>query len=267
MKLTVQNMKLAFVLLTLLGCTQVRAQPFNRVLLGQRPTLNSSRQLKQALVFATPSPPPDIGQPGRRSKAGTRGCEGTNMQFASSQEKHLTALVPAYRAANAELVWGLTTAEHPTFWFYVPYKPLSSGEFVLRDKDGNLVYKTQVTLSKTPGVVIFSLPSTAAMLEVGKRYHWYFKIYCQPEPPPLFVDGWIQRVSPNSALESQLQKATLEQKVALYASYGIWYEALAASAELRRRNPHDPHWAALLQAVGLDDIASEPMAECCQPRN
>jgi hypothetical protein len=49
--------------------------------------------------------------------------------------------------------------------------------------------------------------------------------------------------------------------VSLYAANGIWYEALAAAAELRRTNPQDPNWSALLQAVGLEELASEPMVE------
>ncbi|WP_251955576.1 DUF928 domain-containing protein [Nostoc commune] len=35
-----------------------------------------------------------------------------------SQEKQLTALVPVYQFPNAELIFGLTTNSHPTFWFY-----------------------------------------------------------------------------------------------------------------------------------------------------
>ncbi len=53
--------------------------------------------------------------------------------------------------------------------------------------------------------------------------------------------------------------------MALYAINGIWYEALTAAAELRRTDPNDTNWTALLQAVGLDNFAKEPMVECCKP--
>ncbi|PLZ80814.1 hypothetical protein CBP16_12415, partial [Fischerella thermalis WC217] len=38
---------------------------------------------------------------------------------------------------------GLTVAERPTFWFYVPYPPTNrlSVEFLLRDKEDNEVYR------------------------------------------------------------------------------------------------------------------------------
>ncbi|MFB2978224.1 DUF928 domain-containing protein [Microseira sp. BLCC-F43] len=54
---------------------------------------------------------------------------------------------------------------------------------------------------------------------------------------------------------------TPQQKIALYASNGIWYEALTAAAELRRTNSNDPNWANLLQEVGLSKIASEAIVE------
>lgn len=64
-------------------------------------------------------------------------------------------------------------------------------------------------------------------------------------------------------LKSQLAKAALRDRVALYAANGIWFEALNTAGELRRRNPNDTSWAALLQAVGLNNLANEPIVECC----
>jgi hypothetical protein len=161
--------------------------------------------------------------------------------------------------SQSELVLGVTTAERPTFYFYVPYQSPLAGEFVLRDEDENLIYKTEVRLPEMPGVLTVSLPSTVNPLEVGERYRWYFKVNCKQ--PPIFIEGWIQRNVLNPNLESQLENATLQEQVSLYAANGIWYEALAAAAELRRTNPQDPNWSALLQAVGLEELASEPMVE------
>ncbi|MBD1930037.1 DUF928 domain-containing protein [Trichocoleus sp. FACHB-90] len=274
MKLPVQTIKLTFAISwALLACTRLQAQPVDPVLLVQRLDLNPSGQSNEALIFAAPLPPADIGEPGRRSEAGSRRvCEEMDEQRSMSEKKLLTALVPvypAYQPLNAELVWGATTAEHPTFWFYVPYQPPFSGTFTLRDKDGKLIYQTDVTLPKTPGVVSLPLPSTAPSLKVGEQYHWYFKVYCKPQQqqPPVFVEGWIQRNSLNPALESQLEKATPRDRVALYATNGFWYEALTVASQLRRTDPKALDWAALLQSVGLDSIAKEPIVECCIPTN
>ncbi|OUL25469.1 hypothetical protein BV372_27745 [Nostoc sp. T09] len=228
------------------------------------PTQPVKSQVPETEIFNAPPPPPDINAPGNRTAGGKRGCESMQKQPAISQEKFLTALVPVYQPPNAELVFGLTTISHPTFWFYVPYKTTSAAEFVLQNQAGQTVYQNPVSLSGTPGIVSVSLPSTASSLKIGDRYHWYFNIYCNPQQPPVFVDGWIKRIEPNTALKSQLEKATPKQRVALYATHGIWYELVTASAELRRLEPKRNDWAKILQSVGLNDIASEPIVDCCR---
>jgi len=195
----------------------------------------------------------------------------------------LTALMPVTKGTSggqsasttpttSESVYGLTVAERPTFWFYVPY-PLTSSrpvEFVLQDEDGNDVYQTQFTESGTvPGVVGLQLPPTVAPLEVGKRYRWYFLIYCNPEEPT-FVEGWVERVALNPTLKTQLDQATTpQQKADLYAQAGIWYEAVTTLAELRRQKPNDQalnaQWLELLQSVDLEAIATEPVTSVLTP--
>lgn len=279
-KLLPQQINLLFAIsFTLITYTPVQAQLVNPLLLRQYSALNANEPFNKRLIFAAPPPPSntgaperrseaggyaappppsDIGEPGQRSGAGSRGCIGDE-SLAPSSEKQLTALMPVY--SGSELVFGVTTAEHPTLGFYVPYPRPATGKFVLQDQEGNPVYKTDVTLPEKPGVVSLSLPPTAPPLEPGKLYHWYFKVYCQPQQPPFYVDGWIRRDSLNSALERQLEQATPQQRVALYAANGIWHEALTTAAELRRTDPNASEWATLLRDVGLDAIATEPIIE------
>ncbi|MFL9459012.1 DUF928 domain-containing protein [Tolypothrix bouteillei VB521301_2] len=204
MKLSVQTIQITLAIgLTLLSCTQVQAQ------LG-----NPTGQLNRSLIFAAPPPPPDIGEPGKRSEAGSRGCgQEVNKSVTSVSQKRLTALVPVY--SKSELVFGTTIAEHPSFWFYVPYSSdFAYGEFVLEDEAQNqTIYKTSLT--GTPGVIGLSLPSKAAPLEIGKRYRWYFNIYCKKDNQIIAdVEGYVRREQLNSALKTQLEKATPTQRVA-----------------------------------------------------
>ncbi len=267
MKLSVQKIQLSFAIsLTLLSCTQVWAQPVNFFLPGQSPTSKPKEQFNQSLIFAAPDPPPDIGEPGRRAEAGSRGCSQDMNKTLTSSQKRLTALVPVY--SKSELVFATTIAEHPSFWFYVPYlSNFAYGEFVLEDEAQNqTIYKTPLT--GTPGVVSLNLPTKAAPLEIGKRYHWYFNIYCKKDNQIIAdVEGYIKREQANSTLKTQLEKATPNQRVALYAASGIWYEALSAASLLRRSNGQETSWAALLQSVGLKDMATEPKVECCNLDN
>jgi hypothetical protein len=265
LKLLLQPIKRAFAIsLVSFGFFSPQTQPAKSVILESRPAnTNSSRlfnaQLNTSLIFNAPSPPDDVGEPGSRAGGGRRNpCK--------VDEKQLKALVPVYKIPESELVLGFTNAEHPTFWFYVPYSgcPL---EFVLKDEQDNDIYQTTLMASDAlPGVISVRLPSTVAPLEIGKRYRWYFSVLNPKKPAEVLdgVDGWVQRESLNLTVQSQLEKATLPQRVALYAANGFWHEALTAASELRRTDANSNDWSALLQAVGLDDVVSEPILECCK---
>lgn len=163
---------------------------------------------------------------------------------------------------------GLTVAEHPIFWFYIPF-PLTAQrpiEFVLEDDKGNEIYNTKFTTSGiSAGIVGFELPSTAPALEVNKTYRWYFSVYCTPDrtDEPTVAEGLVKRVSINSTLRHQLEQAKPQQRFELYAKASLWHEAVTSLAELRRKNPDDVtlknEWTTLLQAMNLEAIAKEPI--------
>lgn len=159
------------------------------------------------------------------------------------------------------MVFGKTAAEYPTFWFYVPQQASATATFVLQDQDGKPIYQSDVALPQTAGILSLTLPATVAPLSTGKRYHWFFKLYCRSiSPPDSFVDGWIQRESLTSDLTQQLKTATPPHQVRLYAANGFWFEALTTAAELRRTNSGDTAWAELLKAIGLESVAAEAIA-------
>ncbi|NMF65515.1 hypothetical protein DP113_34365 (plasmid) [Brasilonema octagenarum UFV-E1] len=223
--------------------------------------------------------PENRGAPRDRKGAGTRGdCPVAN--------KPLTALVPLMSktanqkqvttgTANTQYVLSLTTSEHPTFWFYVPYVPknINSVKFVLLDEKNNSVTKQPIpiTLSNTPGVISVNLPTTEIPLKIGQYYHWYFLIDCNPQSrsDDIAVEGLVQRIAPKDELIRRQKTATPRQQVALYAQAGIWQDAVTTLGELRRAKPQDAtlkaDWKDLLESVGLEDIATEAIAPCCTP--
>ena len=256
------------IILAFVSFTPVQAQSTKPINSALRPTLNPSVKSQKPLIFKTPPPPPNLGAPGQRKAGGSRGCSDVNLQNTQSKDKVLTALAPEY--SKEQLVTGLTTQKHPTLWFYVPYQSDSAyAKLVLEDEKGQTIYKTPLT--GTPGIVSVSLPSTSSEVTIGKRYHWYFNIYCKQDNEFLAsVEGDVQLLALNPTIESQLDKATPQQQVALYATNGIWYEALTTLAHLRRTSPQDANlardWASLLESVGLQNLAAEPIVDCCKPQ-
>ncbi|MBD2460764.1 DUF928 domain-containing protein [Oscillatoria sp. FACHB-1407] len=196
--------------------------------------------------------PPDRGAPGRREGGGTRGnC--------LRGEPPLIALIP-----NTN--FGTTLEARPTFYWHVPPTNSPLAEFVLLDAEDNEVYRTTFQLSGNPGIMAFSLKDQADApdLEVGKDYHWYFSLICDPgdRSGDIFAEGWIQRIAPPANLTNQLASTPAGDRATLFAQSGIWYDALNSLAILRQSQPRDPdvatQWTTLLRSVGLDAIANQP---------
>ncbi|WP_199314005.1 DUF928 domain-containing protein [Leptolyngbya sp. FACHB-671] len=166
----------------------------------------------------------------------------------------LTALVP-----NDEE--GLTWAERPTVWVYLP--ETSARQMVLSISDEDSQPHSQRFLPITgSGIVGISLDESAPPLEVGRSYQWAVVLVCgdRPSPNDPFVTAWVRRV----AGSGEPPEDALEQAV-WYGERGIWYDALAALVEVRRSQPTDQAitdiWSSFLTqpSVRLGAVANEPL--------
>ena len=221
--------------------------------------------LKLSLDFKVP----DRGVAGTTAGGGTRGrC--------LPETKVLVPLVPKTNL-------GLTVSDRPSFFAYVPAvsraTPESSApesskmaEFLLLSNDDQeVVYQATFTLPQNPGVVQYDLPEDAPALKAGSRYHWYITLSCDtaigPSKNPS-AQGWIERTALSSNLTKALKTTEPSKRPALYAEAGIWHETLTTLADLHRQNPKNTavmaDWTSVLKSVGLDAVASEPIANRCR---
>ncbi|NJR64539.1 MAG: DUF928 domain-containing protein [Leptolyngbyaceae cyanobacterium CRU_2_3] len=194
--------------------------------------------------------PPDRGAPDGREPFGTRGpCEAS--------DRPLTPLLPLPKPEFS----GNTLAEHPTFWFYVPYAAVrvSAGQFVVRQENGDLLYGADFRLPNTPGFVSVSLPNTTPALKPNQPYRWEFILDCaseDDEPGIVRHTGLVTRIS-NPALVAQLAAATPEERIRLYSKTALWYDA---AANLEHLAPASAPWTLLLQSLGLEQLEQEAIA-------
>jgi hypothetical protein len=199
---------------------------------------------------------PPIGEnPGRRESAGIRGnC--------LPKDALLTAIVPERQVT-------LTASLYPSLFFYVPETASQEAIFILYDENDREVYKSIFNVAEMSGLLKVSIPDafTSPRLEVGKNYFWQFSLLCDPDNPskdPL-VEGWVQRVSLNPDILTQLESASELQKVEIYQDAGIWQEALTTLANLRQQEPDnwflEDRWNELLDNIGLSQIAQQPIIE------
>lgn len=215
------------------------------------------------VALAVEFKPPKRGIPGRREGAGTRG------PACVQSSPSLTALLPQTNL-------GLTSADYPRFFWFVPKTKAKAVKFTLfqgseQDPEQELVYETTLETSGNPGVMSLALPKNAEIqpLSIGKDYYWAVTLVCNPDDPisnPQ-VGGWVQRVTVESTLASQLSKAKPGDRVDLYAQNGFWFDTVSTLADLRCANPQDSalasSWAELLKSVKLDKLAEQPIGGKC----
>ncbi|MCF4967003.1 DUF928 domain-containing protein [Nostoc sp. CMAA1605] len=195
--------------------------------------------------------PPNRQAPRTTAGGGSRGrfCE-------LASKETIQPLIPQNK-------FGLTLAERPSFYWFVPQVSVQKAHFSLLDDQG-VVYETTVKLPKESGIVGFTLPSNASSLKVGKKYHWYLAIACNPEAEKeMTVDGWVERIPATPALSQQLARTNPQQLSQVYANAGIWHEALHTLVQQRLAHPSDrkvaANWQVFLESVGLKDLVSQPL--------
>jgi Domain of Unknown Function (DUF928) len=249
---------------------QAKPKPTLSQLLLPKLSQGSNTTTNSKIKFNRPAIPPGTAPGGRRTGGGRRdSCTAVNPK--------LTALVPVTEVApTIQHVWGFTTVERPTFWFYLPYTKSDSypTEFVLQDQDSNPIYTTNVTLPEQPGIISIAIPRNVPALAIDRQYRWFLKVYCDTpfaqgstyrakQSPPIYVEGVVRRIKLNPNVAQQLSTARPQQQANIYAENGIWFQALATLAKLQKNNPRDAAtqaaWKNLLIEVGLGDIADKPI--------
>lgn len=203
------------------------------------------------------------------SRGRSRG--GASRGNCTTADLPLTALVPTTPDSGEPITTpiALTATSHPTFWFYVPTALTVDrpAEFLLLDADGNYVYTSLLQGTETAGIVKLTLPNTLPPLEPGKPYRWIFQLVCETGD---MVDTWggIQRIDLSPDLQSQLTQASNRDRSAIYATQGIWVDALTTLADLRLSDPTnaaiEADWQSLLQSANLSDMANNPLLPCCK---
>ncbi len=241
--------KLAAILLLascLIQSSALNPQPNNW---SQQP--NKATQIHTEKVGRfVPPPLPDRGVPsGRRKGAASR----TALRSCPLRIFNLTALVPEIEKNKP---WGLTFAEHPTFWVSIPELPaeVRSAEFVLQNlKDDRDFYRTQLILPANSGIIRVELPNLSQYsLEIDKSYRWTFRIFCDPLNPCYYVsvDGIVKRVAQN---ENNVNS--------------FWYDILTDLANLRLAAPENMNlrdeWGRLMKQIDLEELAQTPLLTCC----
>ena len=196
-------------------------------------------------VSSPPSPvytPPLRGAPGGRIGGGTRGVGGEDLR--------VSVLVPDDRA--------LTASEQPTLYWFISRAPRLPVEITVVDTGAvEPVLELLLPPSVEGGVHALRLADHRVRLRVGVSYKWYVAVVTDRSrrSRDVLAGGTVERVEPPADLVAKLAHTRREDLPSLYASAGLWYDALAAISELVTATPNEEgprrQRAALLAQVGL----------------
>jgi hypothetical protein len=202
-----------------------------------------------------PTAPRSRGVPGNRTASISRSC-GTS----SEANRKLIAFAPHFTQKGTnqipeESVWGTTTLEHPSFWFFIPYTDSTTKlEFSLQNQQEEDIYRTAISVPQKSGVIAVRIPTSQAALQVNQSYRWTLKarVFCGSSTPDrLYVDGWVTRVKLPGGTQTN------------NGDIDAWYDAVTNLAEQRLQKPNDAQlkqaWVELLQSADLGSLAEQPL--------
>ncbi|MBE9010331.1 DUF928 domain-containing protein [Pseudanabaenaceae cyanobacterium LEGE 13415] len=225
---------------------------FTSLLTGSMIVALSTLHLTKPVSAQLIEPPPGLPAPQTTTSGGSRPISRACVQSAT----------PFTAIASRQSV-GLTRHNRPTVWVYLPPTQAQTLEFSMFDQDRKGIYQTTIEINNRTGYVPIELPSSAPALNQNQPYYWTVALVCDPNERThdWITGGWIQQQSIDSALQQQLNQATLTEQIRLIAKAGYWYEAVDAYLRLQQAKPNDPQltqlWAELVRTGNLKGSVSQ----------
>jgi len=218
-------------------------------------------------------------QPKMTFAGGTRGgllC-GQNLQNDPKLKLHIlvpSAYEPETPNGNPENGWaGLTLAERPVFWVYLPKTSAKQVTLVIREENsGEEHSKTDFPITGKLGIFGLKLSDKSPPLKVGKAYTWTVNLMCDkkqiPGPDDMWFTSGVYRLD-SRKIPRPPSNSTALTLASWYAEHGIWYDALDTLAEARRAEPNKQNlvdiWTDFLNSAGLEAISKEPLSVMITP--
>ena len=201
-------------------------------------TSPASDVAKQPVVFYKP---PLRGAPQARVGGGTRG---------SGSDAVLQVLAPDHV--------GLTTRSQPTLYWFARTPSAARFEVALIDAEGiDPLLEVEAGAGKAAGIQRLNLGDYGVSLQPGVSYQWSVALVADADnrATDLVASGVIERIEPDEELSNRIKDSSGMALVNVYASEGIWYDALHEISSQIAASPDDGSLLAirdkLLEQVGL----------------
>jgi len=212
---------------------------------GERATA-SDIQIAQAKPKKFAYRPPMRGAPARRMAGSTRGAGGVDATLHVLAPDHV----------------GLTAAARPSLYWYLSQPVAVRVEVAVISEDAIDPLLEVAFDAGTAGINRVSLADHGIEIAEDAEVEWSVAIVIDPaqRSKDIFTTGALKRVALEPALTEKLALASAEDRVALYAENGLWYDAIEAVSALIDVAPGEARWRGLradfLDQVGLAEAAA-----------
>jgi hypothetical protein len=186
-----------------------------------------------------------------------RGAPGGRVGGASRGTVRATVALPRIELLAPEGHAGLTTSPTPTLYFFVSQPVTWPTQFTISAPSRpNPLVEVNIPAPRQAGVYAIRTADYHIRLEPGVLYTWSVSVILNPEARSrdIVASASLLRTTPDPATESALRGVSSSQRAVLLAQAGLWYDAVAAAADIEA---FDRHAAldALMNEVGLVEPA------------
>lgn len=186
-----------------------------------------------------------------------RGAPGGRVGGASRGTVKSTAPLPTVELLAPDGHAGLTTNPTPILYYFVSQPVTWPTQFTISaPARPNPLVEVNIPQPRQAGVYAIRTADYHVRLEPGVLYTWSVSVILNPEARSrdIVASASLLRTAPDPAIESALRETSASQRAVLLAQTGLWYDAVAAAADIEA---FDRHAAldALMNEVGLVEAA------------
>jgi hypothetical protein len=189
--------------------------------------------------------PPPRGAPGGRVSGASRGTVKPTVPLPT-----IELLAPDGHA-------GLTISPTPTLYFFVSQPIGWPTQFTISaPAHTKPLVEVNIPAPRQAGVYALRTADYHVRLEPGVIYTWSVSVILNPEARSrdIVASASLLRTAPDPATESVLRGASTSQRAVVLAEAGLWYDAVAAAADIEAVDRHAA-LDALMNEVGLVEPA------------
>lgn len=210
----------------------------------QPPAETPAADAKAAPVYK----PPLRGAPGGRVGGGTRGT--------GREAFVLSVLAPAHT--------GLTTSDQPVLYWFISSPSSHPVELTLVDpQKTDPLIELRIPPPVAAGIHRVNLAEHGVRLDPAVAYQWYVAVMPDTgrRSKDILAGASLERIAVPDDLVAKVSRASKADLPAVYASAGIWYDAIAALNQLIDEAPQNAvlrtQRSTLLREVGLPDTNTD----------